>query len=238
MYKSVIIPKLLYNRALAYTETESYHQAIDDCNRILQIHPFSTNALLLRTHCYECLEEFEKCIDEYRHVLFMNEIRECKEKVREVHLKLDELTIKMRHKTAQEINMRADKHYHNGNYHLAEKLYTDAINLWPENAAFYGNRCKTRISLENFKGALEDSRIAVEIDCSYTMGYEAIARCCLIFGEYDDAERAAHRLLQYENEMFGELMQICTKLRECDGNAVQCYIDEDFRSASTLSDAF
>ncbi|XP_055301196.1 uncharacterized protein LOC129567864 [Sitodiplosis mosellana] len=233
VYKSVIILRLLYNRALANSEIGSYRRAIEDCNRALQIDPFCTNALLLRTHCYECLEEFEKCIQEYERVLFMKEIRECKEKARAVHLKLEEMTIRLRHKRAQDINTRADKHYHDGNYRLAEKLYTNAINVWPGNCVFYGNRCKTLISLENFKGALDDSRIAVEIDDNYMMGYEYIARCCFIFGEYDEAERAIERLIQnsHEEEKYGELKEIYTKLRECDGNAVQSYINEDFRSA-------
>ncbi|XP_055301206.1 dnaJ homolog subfamily C member 7-like [Sitodiplosis mosellana] len=109
----------------------------------------------------------------------------------------------MKQKLAEEKNAVGDGNIVSENYGLAEQNYSDAIDLWPSNALFYGNRCKSCFMLGEYKRALEDSKNAVAIDGNSKMGYEYMARCCLIFGDYDGAERAitsSSRINHHENE--------------------------------------
>jgi len=52
-------------------------------------------------------------------------------------------------------------------YDTAIKLYTDAINLFPFNASYYGNRSFAYIKTECYGYGLADANKALELDKSY-----------------------------------------------------------------------
>lgn len=55
-----------------------------------------------------------------------------------------------------------------GEFILAVELYTDAINLDPQNHVLYGNRSAAFIRTRQFERALEDGRYAVQLQPSWS----------------------------------------------------------------------
>lgn len=225
---------MLYNRAFANTKIEHFHEATADCSIALRVNPTYVRALLLRAQCHEHLGKFEECIQDYSNALCTEEL-ERYEKVEEVRLKLEKVTVELQHKHARKISKRAKNHHRKGNYRLAEQLYTEAIFQWPDNAALFISRCKTFMSLEEFKYALEDSKTAVELDGNVEKGYyEYMARCFLIFGDYDNAERNIEKINKNSrnNPNAKNLEKMCTELRECEKFINQSYHDCRLQRAS------
>ena len=55
-----------------------------------------------------------------------------------------------------------------GEFDLAVELYTDAINLDPQNHVLYGNRSAAFIRTRQFERALEDGRYAVQLQPNWS----------------------------------------------------------------------
>ena len=55
-----------------------------------------------------------------------------------------------------------------GEFKNAVELYTDAINLDPQNHVLYGNRSAAFIRTRQFERALEDGRYAVQLQPSWS----------------------------------------------------------------------
>lgn len=75
------------------------------------------------------------------------------------------------------LNRLAELKKENGNqlfkikqYRSALPLYTEAINLCPETAAYYGNRAACYIMLNRYTEALNDARKSVQLDQSFVKG--------------------------------------------------------------------
>lgn len=69
------------------------------------------------------------------------------------------------------------------NYKGALTMYDEAIQLCPENAAYYGNRSACYMMLGMYKKALEDAQKAVSLDSTFTKGYIRMAKCCIALGK-------------------------------------------------------
>lgn len=76
-------------------------------------------------------------------------------------------------------------------YMEALSLYTDAINLCPENPAFYGNRAACHMMLGQYYKALDDAKTAVNLDNTFVKGYVRIAKCCIAIGEIPSAKQVS-----------------------------------------------
>lgn len=62
-------------------------------------------------------------------------------------------------------------------------MYDEAINLCPENAAYYGNRSACYMMLGMYKKALEDAQKAVSLDPTFTKGHIRMAKCYIALGK-------------------------------------------------------
>ncbi|XP_055296760.1 dnaJ homolog subfamily C member 7-like [Sitodiplosis mosellana] len=80
------------------------------------------------------------------------------------------------------------------NYGEALKLYSEAIDLCPDNAIYYGNRSACLMMMGDYKEALNDSQHAVSIDHKFSKGYERIIKCCLALGDIIGAKEAIKKL--------------------------------------------
>ena len=67
--------------------------------------------------------------------------------------------------------------------------YSQAIELCPENPAFYGNRAACLMMLSQYHKALDDAKTAVAIDSKFVKGYVRIAKCCIALGELSSAKQ-------------------------------------------------
>lgn len=79
-------------------------------------------------------------------------------------------------------------------YRTALPFYTEAINLCPDVAAYYGNRAACYIMLNRFEEALEDVRKAVQLDPTFIRGYVRMAKCGIALGNMVTAEYALKKI--------------------------------------------
>lgn len=142
-----------------------------------------------------------------------------------------------RSRIAEEKKNEGNNYYKVQNYQAALRSYTDAINLCPETASFYGNRAACQMMLGNYKAALNDSRQAVTLDDKFEKGYVRIVKCCLAMGDIINAEQTIKRLLEIDPKNTSLKMeeQQCKQLRLLGEKAQQCYEKNDYRTAGNLN---
>jgi len=83
-------------------------------------------------------------------------------------------------------------------YLEALNKYNQAIELCPENPAYYGNRAACHMMLSQYHKALEDAKTAVTLDNTFVKGFVRIAKCCIALGETPSAKQAVERGLSLE----------------------------------------
>lgn len=119
------------------------------------------------------------------------------------------------------------------NYQVALRLYTEAITLCPDNAAYYGNRSACLMMMGDYKGALKDSRDAIQFDDTFAKGYDRIIKCCLSLGDIVGAEQAIRKLsdIGSNNDICNKYEEQCKQLRSVGDKINQCYEKMDYRTA-------
>lgn len=151
----------------------------------------------------------------------------------DVQSKLENVKAKIQIKVAKQKFSDGNDQFSLKNFDSAEKLYTEAISLWPDNIRFYGNRCTSLIRLGEYKRALQDAQHILAVDHNSAMGHECLARSYLICGDYGDAEQAIAKLLPNADhkKSYDKLTDLCTKLRESKKKALHSYGDKVYRIA-------
>lgn len=85
----------------------------------------------------------------------------------------------------------------------------------------------------DYRGALKDSRDAVQIDDNFAKGYDRIIKCSLSMGDVVGAELAIKKLSEIgsNNDICNKYEEQCKQLRSLGEKVVQCYDKKDFRTA-------
>lgn len=85
----------------------------------------------------------------------------------------------------------------------------------------------------DYRGALKDSRDAIQIDDQFAKGYDRIIKCCLSLGDIVGAEQANKRLSEIgsNNDICNKYEEQCKQLRNFDEKICQCYEKKDYRTA-------
>lgn len=116
-------------------------------------------------------------------------------------------------------------------YAKALPFYTEAIELCPENASYYGNRAACYLMQGQYTKALADATKAVTIDPKFVKGWLRIAKCCIAQGDFKGAENALTKAK--ELEPFGSVLQAEMKnfadLKNCEERGTKAYSTGDFR---------
>ena len=68
---------------------------------------------------------------------------------------------------AEDAKNTGNTYYKQKDYFKAINFYTNAINLMPDKAAYYGNRAAAYMMVNNFPNALDDSVRSVEKDPNF-----------------------------------------------------------------------
>ncbi|KAM7351329.1 tetratricopeptide repeat protein 2 isoform 2-T2 [Cochliomyia hominivorax] len=87
-YNKDINSKLLYNRALVQSKINNLREAVADCTRVLEINDKYLKALLLRARCYNDLEKYEECVNDYEAALQIQKTPEIKKLLRDAKFAL------------------------------------------------------------------------------------------------------------------------------------------------------
>ncbi|XP_055298346.1 dnaJ homolog subfamily C member 7-like isoform X2 [Sitodiplosis mosellana] len=145
---------LLHDRAVAYSKMENHQSAIDDCNEALVFCQTNVEILLLRAQCYDFLGELEMSMQDYEVICRKKD--EGNESFDDVSKKLEYVQTKLKHKLAEEKNVKGCEHFNKREYGMAVTQFTQAIDLWPDNIVFYYNRSQSLFKLNAFKHTIQD----------------------------------------------------------------------------------
>lgn len=99
---------------------------------------------------------------------------------------------------AEEKKITGNAFYSSKEYENAVRLYSEAIELCPKCAAYYGNRSAAYMMLSKYSQALEDARMSTQLDPHFTKGYLREAKCHLAMGEIATAVFSYQKVLQVE----------------------------------------
>lgn len=111
-------------------------------------------------------------------------------------------------------------------------MYSDAISLCPDNAAYYGNRAACLMMMADYIGALNDARHSLQLDDKFEKGYIRVAKCCLALGDLIGTEQAIKRFLELDatNKALSHEIQSLRTLRELEEKSKTCYDNGDYRT--------
>lgn len=133
---------------------------------------------------------------------------------------------------AEEKKKLGNDQYKAQNYQAALKLYSDAISLCPDSAAYYGNRSACYMMLSNYTHALNDARSAVRIDPKFEKAYARIAKCCLLLGDLIGTEQAIKKIEEIDpkNTTVKSEQQSLQQLRQYEKTALTNYESKSYRN--------
>jgi len=125
--------------------------------------------------------------------------------------------------------------YKTRNYREALQKYSEAIELCPGTAAFYGNRSACHMMLSQFTQALADAKNAVQLDADFVKGYIRVAKCCISLGDVVSAEQALDRVVELDSASGPGLVQAeqqaLAQLKKFQSDTEQAYQAKDYRKA-------
>ncbi|XP_043717048.1 protein SGT1 homolog B-like isoform X2 [Telopea speciosissima] len=112
---------------------------------------------------------------------------------------------------ASDLEKRAKEAFVDDNFELSVALYTQAIDIDPNNAYLYADRAQANIKLKNFTEAVADANRAIELDSSMAKAYLRKATACINLEEYQTAKAAleAGASLAPDDSRFTSLIKDC-----------------------------
>mmetsp|Transcript_7710 Transcript_7710/g.11608 ORF Transcript_7710/g.11608 Transcript_7710/m.11608 type:complete len:321 (+) Transcript_7710:101-1063(+) len=84
-------------------------------------------------------------------------------------------------------------YFKNGDYKNAIKKYTEAIEIDPNNHAYWSNRSASYASLEKWENSRDDAKQCVTVNKSFVKGYFRMATAQKNLGEYEAAKETLTR---------------------------------------------
>ncbi|KAK3083542.1 hypothetical protein FSP39_025158 [Pinctada imbricata] len=123
--------------------------------------------------------------------------------------------------------------YKNKEYTDALKCYSEAIDICPTCAAYYGNRAATYIMLNKYREALEDARQSVRLDQQFVKGYLRAGKCQLALGEASAASNCYRKVLDLEpnNSTAKADLEVAENVQKFDDMAEGDFQKGDYRRA-------
>ncbi|XP_014259984.1 dnaJ homolog subfamily C member 7 isoform X2 [Cimex lectularius] len=116
-------------------------------------------------------------------------------------------------------------------YGKALSYYTEAINLCPENAAYYGNRSACYMMQGHYNLALSDAHQAVALDPKFVKAWIRIAKCNLAIGDTAATENAIAKVkeLDEKNTSLAVDVKNLEMFKLYSNDAHKAYNSKDFR---------
>lgn len=134
-------------------------------------------------------------------------------------------------RVAEQKKENGNQFYKIKNYRSALPFYTEAIDLCPEIAAYYGNRAACYMMLNRYTEALEDARKAVTLDTQMVKAYVRIAKCGIALGDLTTAEQALNKIkeLDTSNTLTANEVRSLELMKQYENDANNAYDKKDFR---------
>ncbi|CAH3166393.1 unnamed protein product [Porites evermanni] len=124
-----------------------------------------------------------------------------------------------------------NKEYAQKHYEAAVKLYSEAIELAPSVATYYGNRSAAFLMLVNYDKALEDARAAIKLDDNFVKGYYRAAKCHLVMGSITNAANYLQKVIEKDpkNKDAQNDLRTTHMVQEYESSAFQAHDKGDYR---------
>lgn len=139
---------------------------------------------------------------------------------------------------AEQSKNEGNTFYKGGEYRKSLELYSKAIELCPNTAAYYGNRAAAYMMIKKFKEAIEDSRAAIAIDPNFVKGFIREGKSLLALGDYKSAIRSFQKVKELDpaNANIDTDIQNCKEVKQFHEAAEIAYSNKDFRKVIYLLD--
>lgn len=139
---------------------------------------------------------------------------------------------------AEQFKNDGNAHYKTGEYRKSIDLYSKAIELCPNTAAYYGNRAAAYMMIKKFRDAVNDSKIATQIDPNFVKGYIREGKSLLALGDYKSALRSFQKVKELEpaNTTIDVDIQNSNEVKHFHETAEQAYSNGDYRKVIYLMD--
>ncbi|KAK3721197.1 hypothetical protein RRG08_044207 [Elysia crispata] len=123
--------------------------------------------------------------------------------------------------------------YKEKKYSEALAFYSEAINICPECAAYYGNRAAAYIMLQKYKDGLADAQYALQLDTGFVKGYLREGKCHLALGSPVAALRSYRHALEIEpnNTIAQKESTVASQVQEYIAKAEANFEKRDYRTA-------
>ncbi|GFR76132.1 DnaJ homolog subfamily C member 7-like [Elysia marginata] len=123
--------------------------------------------------------------------------------------------------------------YKEKKYTEALAYYSEAINICPDCAAYYGNRAAAYIMLQKYKDGLADAQYALQIDTGFVKGYLREGKCHLALGSPVAALRSYRHALEIEpnNTIAQKESVIASQVQEHIAKAEANFEKREYRTA-------
>ncbi|GFO13168.1 Dnaj homolog subfamily c member 7-like, partial [Plakobranchus ocellatus] len=123
--------------------------------------------------------------------------------------------------------------YKEKKYTEALACYSEAINICPDCAAYYGNRAAAYIMLHKYKDGLADAQYALQLDTGFVKGYLREGKCHLALGSPVAALRSYRHALEIEpnNTIAQKESTIASQVQEHIAKAEANFEKRDYRTA-------
>ena len=83
------------------------------------------------------------------------------------------------------------------------------LDLQPENYAYYGNRCACYIMMKQYQNALNDARMSLSLNPSFTKGYLREAKCHMALGSPQVAKSSLLKALEIDKNNKQAAADVC-----------------------------
>jgi len=123
------------------------------------------------------------------------------------------------HDRSEEARNEGNEEYKRGNYKEAVNYYSQAIELAPENVAYYSNRAAAYVMLNKWSEALADCEKALSLDPKCVKAYLRAGKCYLQLGQFSESTHHYRKAVELEPnnaQAAKELQMVETIKRELD----------------------
>jgi len=142
-------------------------------------------------------------------------------------------------KEAEDAKNTGNNFYKQKDYFKAIKFYTNAINLLPDKAAYYGNRAAAYMMINNYPNALDDSLKSVEKDPNFFKGGLRMIKCYIALGNLTAASRALQDLKSRDpnnSSSYASETTNINRLRDLEASADKDMNKNDYRRVVYVMD--
>ncbi|KAK7307877.1 hypothetical protein VNO77_41317 [Canavalia gladiata] len=114
---------------------------------------------------------------------------------------------------AKELEKKAKEAFFDDDFALAVDLYSQAIQLDPNNAHLFADRAQANIKLNSFTEAVSDANKAIQLNPSLSKAYLRKATACIKLEEYHTAKVALQNGAPFaqDDSRFSKLIQECDR---------------------------